>query len=138
MKYLIILIPTLLIIAYYIFPPIIKKICKEKLEVNNEFGILNNKYVINFKDIKISAIDTLKIAIHKTTGNIAIIDLKIYIFTENTKLHITDFKHSMKILAYMKKYNLDNFNQFINKFFYKNAQLKSLFEKELENENTWS
>lgn len=125
-----------LILSYFAYP-LIKKLFKEKLVINKDLGILNNKYVINFKDLKVYMIDMLKIAIQKNTGDLAIVDLKISIFTENEKLHITEFNNSMKILAYLRKYNIESFNLFINKFFNGDTKLKNLFEKELENENTW-
>lgn len=133
MKYLIILIIVILALVAYL-----KIGKKEKLVINKDLGILNNKHVINFKDLQIYMVDILKIAIQKSTGNFAIVDLRISIYTENEKLHIKEFKHSMLILKYLKEYNIERFNQFINRFFNGDKELKSLFEKELENENSWN
>lgn len=135
MKYLLIFLVALILSYFTYF--LIKNIFKESLVINKDLGILNNKYVINFKDLKIYMVDMLKIAIQKNTGDLAIIDLKISIFTENEKLHITEFSNAMRVLASLRKYNIENFNLFINKFLGGDAILKNLFEKELENENTW-
>lgn len=53
------------LILSYLAYPLIKKLFKEKLVINKDLGILNNKYVINFKDLKVYMIDMLKIAIQK-------------------------------------------------------------------------
>ena len=54
---------------------------KENLVINKDLAILNNKYVINFKDAKIMKINTMRIITEKSTNKSAIIDLDIRIYT---------------------------------------------------------
>ena len=95
----------------------IRSFFKETLVVKNDLGILNNRFVINFKDAKIAMVNYLKIAMQRSTGNIGIIDLKISVYTENELVKVKDFKNSMKILSGIKKYNKESFDSFLNKFF---------------------
>lgn len=113
----------------------IRSFFKETLIVKNDLGILNNRFVINFKDAKIAMVNCLKIAMQRSTGNIGIIDLKISVYTENELVKIKDFKNSMKILSGIKKYNKESFDSFLNKFF--NSKIRETIESELKNEDTW-
>ncbi|MDK9580915.1 hypothetical protein [Sneathia sanguinegens] len=109
---------------------------KENLVINKDLAILNNKYVINFKDAKIMKINTMRIITEKSTNKSAIIDLDISIYTENTMVNIREYKHAIKIISLIKKYNEYNFENFLNKFFSLQPELKLLLESELNDENT--
>ena len=109
---------------------------KENLVINKDLAILNNKYVINFKDAKIMKINTMRIITEKSTNKSAIIDLDISIYTENTMVNIREYKHAIKIISLIKKYNEYNFENFLNKFFSLQPELKLLLESELNDKNT--
>ena len=81
-------------------------------------------------------INTMRIITEKSTNKSAIIDLDISIYTENTMVNIREYKHAIKIISLIKKYNEYNFENFLNKFFSLQPELKLLLESELNDENT--
>lgn len=129
MIYIIILITAFVLVSIinYIF----KSKTTEKIIFSNEMCIINNKYIIDFKNIDIPIIKEINIAINiKNPLNSKIITLKLIIFDEKKPLIIKNYNNSMKILSKIKKYNEFAYSQFLSRNF-KNPMYSEIIDKEL-------
>lgn len=111
----------IILITSFVLVSIINNILKNK-ELKNNFSndmcIINNKYIIDFKNIDIPIIKEINIAINiKNPLNSKIITLKLIIFDDKKPLIIKNFNNSMKILSKIKKYNEFAYSQFLSRNF---------------------
>lgn len=109
---------------------------KEEIIFSKDMCIIDNKTIVEFRNMSIPLIKEINIAINSNNiSNSGIVKLKLILFVGNRKIIIKNVYNSLKVLSKLKKYNEYIYNQFLTINF-RNSIFATIIDKELT-DNVW-